>query len=484
MFDTKKIHQIISLLIRIPSEFDNVYIVPEAFPKEAVALFKRLKLPVRAVMDDTQAGKVYAGLSIISTAEAAEKFNERTILIVLSEKPVPFIQTTFDIKKQGGTWTVPALVIDSIEVIVIYESFMTKELRQLYIEDGFSELNKSASKLAEKFSRGLTAMLQPNIQNFKYKFWGRSINPKMTYDFDDTAIVFQGPIEYANNYTADTFKFYRATYPNVPIVVSTWKGEANADFRRECRENSVVLLENDPPEVAGPWNVNMQIKSSFCGVEYVRKKTSAKFVLKTRTDQRINRFDFLVYFKNLLETFPPKGDKLKRRIIFLNSNMTKSFLFYFSDYLSFSNTENISKLYDIPFHGDSGEITYAYRNLKRLMRLKHMLFYHPVDYNSVTAPSHKLDKFNKMIKRFCSAEDYVAKNFYRNCIASIDENKLLETSWKFIVDYILLVDDNNLLLDWNKYENIRYKTRFDFEEDSSAFARWLDMYRNFKIDWV
>ena len=483
MFDTKKIHQIISLLIRIPSEFDNVYIVPEAFPKEAAALFKRLKLPVRAVMDDTQAGKVYAGLSIISTAEAAEKFNERTILIVLTQKPVPFIQTTFDIKKQGGTWTVPALVIDSIEVIVIYESFMTKELRQLYIEDGFSELNKSVNKLAERFSRGLTAMLQPNIQNFKYKFWGRSINPKMTYDFDDTAIVFQGPIEYANNYTAETFKFYRATYPNVPIVVSTWKGEATNDFRRECRENSVVLLENEPPELRGPANINLQLKSSLQGVRYVQENTSAKFVLKTRTDQSMSYARFLVYFKNLLETFPPKGDKLRGRIIFLGSDIHRKWPFSPQDFLSFGHVEDISKLYDIPFHGKQGKMTYWSKHEKRRTQINDLMNKVVFDYNTVTEQNHNLFKLNRMMDRFYWPEMYIARSFYEKHIAPVDPTKLFETSWKFAVDYSILVDYNTIQLDWPKYEKDRYSLD-NYFGNGGAFARWLDMYRNFKIDWV
>ena len=293
----------------------------------------------------------------------------------------------------------------------------------------------------------------------------------------------QGPIVYENNYTAETFKLYRSIYPNAPIVVSTWKGEATNAFCKECQENSVVLLENEPPENRGPWNVNMQLESSFKGVRYVKENTPAKFVLKTRTDQRINYLNFLVYFKNLLETFPPKGDKLRERIIFLNSNMTKSFPFYFNDYLSFGHVEDIFKLYAVPLHGNCGEMTYAFKNTPRLMRLKNMLFAHPADYRLVTRPSHKLYMFNKMIRRFCSSEDYIVKNFYRKCIAPIDETKLLETSWKFIVDYTVLVDENTLFLDWAKYELMRYKVKFDFE-DASAFAYWLDMYRNFKIDWV
>ena len=64
-----------------------------------------------------------------------------------------------------------------------------------------------------------------------------------------------------------------------------------------------------------------------------------------------------------------------------------------------------------------------------------------------------------------------------------DVTKLFETSWKFAVDYLILVDFDTLQLDWPKYESMRYKTEFAYG-DQSTFVRWLDMYRNFKIDWV
>ena len=267
----------------------------------------------------------------------------------------------------------------------------------------------------------------------------------------------------------------------MPIIVSTWKGEATDTFRRDCRENAIVLLENELPKNPAPFNVNLQLESSFQGVKYVKENTSAKFVLKTRTDQRINYFEFLVYFKNLLETFPPKGNKLKARIIFLDSTMSKSWPFFFTDYLSFGHIEDIFKLYGISRHSDPGEMTYTAKNKRRLQYLKGIVLNfgrNPIDYNLVTASSHKLSKFNNMMSRICNAEVYIARTFYKEFIAPIDNSKLLETSWKFTVDYLILIDNAELIPDWFKYERNRYNIWI------SGFARWLDMYRNFKIDWV
>ena len=485
MFDVEKIKSMTAVLEEMPDKFDDVYVVPdEIFMKEATALFRRLKIPIRAIMDDAQPGKKFLEIPVISTADASKNFNERTALIILAKKPVPFIQTTFDFKVDGGTWTVPAFVIAPDEILAIYDRVMAEKLRQLYAEDGFTE--DDLNKFSERFARGLTTMLDPRHFNFKSTFWVRDHYFKSTHDFDDTAIVIQGPIAYDNNYTVETFKLYRSIYPNAPVIASTWKGEATNSFRHECKKNSIVLLENDPPKNPCYGNVAMQLTSSLQGVRYVKENTSAKFVLKTRTDQRINYFNFLVYFKNLLKTFPPKGDKLKQRIIFLGGFAARINPFSPQDFLSFGHVEDISKLYDIPFfYGEEDKLNYLEKHKKRCEAINHYLNspHCRFDYNTVTEPNHKLYKLNKMMSRIYWAEMYLTRTFYEKYIAPVDETKLYETSWKFTADYLILVDFDTIKLDWPKYERMRYNLKLGYG-DEFVFARWLDMYRNFKIDWV
>ena len=81
-------------------------------------------------------------------------------------------------------------------------------------------------------------------------------------------------------------------------------------------------------------------------MEYVQKNTSAKFVLKCRTDQRMFRPDFLIYFKNLLKKFSPYGDKLKARII-VPDYSHKWLPFYVGDLFAFGTTEDMRKLYSV-----------------------------------------------------------------------------------------------------------------------------------------
>ena len=484
MFDTVKIQKMTALLEKIPEQFDNVYVTHEGiFTAEVVALFRRLKIPIRAIMSDTMAEKELFGIPAIDTAEAT--FTERTALIIVTKKPVPIIQTTFNIKITGGVWTIPAFVMSIEEITPIYDRVMVEKLIQMYEADDIDEPKNSLYELAERFARGFVTRLQSPFQNFQFRAWESRQYFKPTYIFNDTAIVIQGPLVYDNNYTAETFKLYRSIYPNVPIVISTWRGEATNDFRRECLENSIVLLENDMPEERTYGNINLQIKSSFEGVKYIKENTSAKFVLKTRSDQRIDLFAFLVYFKNLLETFPPKGDKLNQRIILFGSETTKQFPFNFHDFLAFGHISDISRLYDIPLKDVNIKLRYKFRHIKRVEKISNLVVSNKssFDYNAVSEQSHKLFKLNRAMNRIYWPEVYLMRTFYEKYIAPVDVSKLFETSWKFTADYLILIDFETVHLDWSKYESMRYHQNFAYISQC-AFARWLDMYRNFKIDWV
>ena len=317
MFDMNKIQRMTAELQQFALKYDDIYIIPEkAFALDDLALFKRLNIKIRAKIFDGNADKELFGVPIFKMTEVYKKFNERTALIMLFEKPVPLIQTTIDVKVPWGKCSLPAFVISGDEVLAIYDRLLFLKYIDMYVEDGLESVRSDG--LPERFARGLTACADPRFVNFKYQLFDRRSYFKPTHTLDDTAIVIQGPIAYNNDYTVETFKLYRSIYPNAPIVVSTWKGEATSSFRRVCRENLIVLLENEMPEDRGFGNVNLQLESSLQGVKFIRQNTSAKFVLKTRTDQRINYFDFLVYFKNLLKTFPPKGDRLRERIILID----------------------------------------------------------------------------------------------------------------------------------------------------------------------
>ena len=484
MFDAAKIRNITAKLQKMSEVCDDIFLMPERIytPAEA-ALFRRLNIKLRAIIDDESKQKDFCGLPILKTQEAVKKFTESTGIIVLLEKPLKLVESSLDFKVAGGTWTISSIIMSVEETKFIYDRLTLLQVEKQYKEDGLLKTENTLLNLAENFARAFTTSSDSRYQNVKINLYDSRPYYKPTYDFDDTAIVFQGPIEYDDNYTAETFKLYRSIYPNIPIVVSTWKDEATDTFRRECKENSIVLLENDMPEERAYGNINLQLKSSFEGVKYIKENTSAKFVLKTRTDQRMYYFDFLVYFKNLLDSFPPKGDKLNQRIILFGSETVKKYPFNFHDFLAFGHINDISRLYGIPLHGKTGKLDYKKNHVKRVDKIGNLTYKNYFDYNTVTEQSHKLFKLNRAMNRIYWPEVYLMRTFYEKYIAPVDASKLFETSWKFTVDYLILIDFESVHLDWSKYESMRYNPKFAFGSQC-VFSRWLDMYQNFKIDWV
>ena len=122
------------------------------------------------------------------------------------------------------------------------------------------------------------------------------------------------------------------------------------------------------------------------------------------------------------------------------------------------------------------------RHSRRFSKVQELLTNNlcPADYNFANKQNRKLHNLNKMFRRLAIPELYISRTFYNKYIAPIDDDKFLETSWKFTRDYTILVDYNVVLLDWCKYESRRYDLMDGYVGGQLAFTRWLDMYRNFK----
>ena len=76
------------------------------------------------------------------------------------------------------------------------------------------------------------------------------------------AIVMQGQVIYKDNFTLETLKLYRHIYPEIKIILSTWKTD-NSSFLKALDEMNIILVQNEPPLFAGLSNVNLQIIVSY-----------------------------------------------------------------------------------------------------------------------------------------------------------------------------------------------------------------------------
>jgi len=80
------------------------------------------------------------------------------------------------------------------------------------------------------------------------------------------AIVIQGPIITANEFTFETIKLYKQHFPNAIIILSTWRDEQQIALTMIDSLGILVLL-NEKPNFTGVSNINMQVVSSRAGVK-------------------------------------------------------------------------------------------------------------------------------------------------------------------------------------------------------------------------
>jgi hypothetical protein len=97
-------------------------------------------------------------------------------------------------------------------------------------------------------------------------------------------IVIQGPADYYKELTD-----YYSQFDNV--VWATWNDESKVRLDYiQSKGIEVLLLEK--PLVSGYMNVNMQVKSSFAGVDYLKNKVDE--ILKVRSDTLVTNLDKLL----------------------------------------------------------------------------------------------------------------------------------------------------------------------------------------------
>ena len=472
MVDVKKITRIIEGILHFAKVHD-IYLVFEVQPPQRLfALLKTLNAKVKGILDPPKDKKFpYPAVSF----DKAE-FNDKIGIIYISAKALNRPDDFLKFTREEKVYSIHCFVLSADEIEAIYDMMMVIRVIQQCKKDGFTP---GIYDFGLIFGCGVSMFLNPKSQGFAVQAWNRDTYKLPKYDIDDTAIVIQGPLTYADDYTITTVQLYREWYPNVTIIISTWKKEATKSFRDECKKNSVVLLENDTPSVSGYGHVNYQIESSHQGVEYVKNNLNVKYVLKTRTDQRFNRIDFLIYFKNLLRLFPPNTHRISKRIIALSSLRWTPF--YVRDYMYFGTVEDISKLFSIP-HQTQECGDYFLRKQATFYKTQYHLINKALllDLHKAKTPL-KLRNFNIMMDKLYPAEVFISKSFYNLYIEPIEPARLLQTYWKYLRDCLIIVDYDSLLMHWEKYSYRRYFAE-NFYYHEIDHARWLDIYFNYRDD--
>ncbi len=273
---------------------------------------------------------------------------------------------------------------------------------------------------------------------------------KVNDDYSEFAIVMQGPINKLNNFTLETLKLYRRYFPNALIILSTWEDE-DAQTINLARNFGIEVLLNKKPDIPGFFNVNMQLITAMAGLR-LAEKMNKKYVMKTRTDQRVYNEKSLIFMSNLLKDFPLEvsGFRQRGRLIGIGAYNydTKPKPYHFFDNLIFGYTEDVMSYFGADFISDNPEIEF----------LKDRYPDCPF-----TAEISLFTEFLKKIgyKIGYTPEDYL-KSLARHCIL-VDARSL---GWYWL-KYRRFIEYQNLGL------NYRNKSHFSFVE-------WLNLYNHYK----
>lgn len=272
------------------------------------------------------------------------------------------------------------------------------------------------------------------------------------------AIVMQGPLMTADDFTLETAKFYKRCYPQASVIVSTWD-DSDTDTINRLRECGVIVVLSKLPDHCGNLNINYQAVNTLAGVKKA-KEEGIEFVCKTRTDQRIYHPDAMQYLCDLVKTFPVNNEDFiqeqRGRIVALCMPYGDMFYPYcLADFLYFGYTEDIEKLFSIePDQRPKGK--------------------------------HGKGKTRKQIAEKMMAPEI---QFLRDFIERMGGNNecTVKAYWQFVKNHMITINRDEIGMYWPKYEG-RYSENtqngsYYLVEEKDAFhcynfdfVRWLSLY--------
>ena len=261
---------------------------------------------------------------------------------------------------------------------------------------------------------------------------------------DSIAIILQGPIMSAFDYTVTTISRYREWYPSSPILFSTWQDESTKIIGEIRSLGCEVIISDRANFSPGPYNQNLQMATSRAAL-LAAKAHGARFVVKSRSDQRINNRFAIPALAQLRGAFPFNGRGLQEDRLVVPSLNTFAFRPYgVTDMLMFGNIDDMLLYWDGRL--DDRESTYPESNsLRDFARMR------------VAEVS------------FCS-------NFLEKMGLTLDFS--LEQYWGVLAERFLVVDQSFLDLHWPKYSQVEnrwglWTAKPKFREVS--FSMWMLM---------
>lgn len=268
---------------------------------------------------------------------------------------------------------------------------------------------------------------------FTNNFFTFNIRPKLEKDYyidfnvcnhSKLCVIIQGDIADVN-FLIETIKLYKKKiFPGALIIVSTWSDESTIALEKIKKSNlNIKLLISDKPDNHGFQNINLQILSTKNAILWAQKN-KIKYLIKTRTDQRIYETNTYKFFLTLLRLFPSKSKKQKNRLIAISLNSFKTRLYSISDMLMFGSIEDMIKYWTPPLDNEK-YINYNKINSK--------LKYSKIKIPEVYLMLKYLERINYSLKW------------------------TIQDSLKVYKKFFCIIDQTSIDLYWNKYNTIENK---------------------------
>ena len=188
----------------------------------------------------------------------------------------------------------------------------------------------------------LTYWIRPRNE----KFINPNVIPKKSYK--EYGIVVQGNLRLEDNFTFETLKYYRRMYPEAHIVLSCWNTDDKKTIEKVKELNVEVVISEFPKQLYGYGPNNLQLQTTSAGISCL-DKYGCKYILKTRSDQRIYEPDALSYLMKMLNTFPIRLNcGANGRLISCSLSTFVNRLYNISDMMIFGYSSDVKRYFSCP----------------------------------------------------------------------------------------------------------------------------------------
>jgi hypothetical protein len=259
------------------------------------------------------------------------------------------------------------------------------------------------------------------------------------------AIVLQGPLRLADDFTLQTVRHYRSSMPGSQVIVSTWKGE-DANTLKAIEQAGGIVVLSDQPEYAGSGNVNRQIVTTRAGIE-LAQELRFPYVMKSRTDTRINNYHVLDYLVGLTCSFPMRRKVAQHgRLVVLDYATRLLIPNHPSDILMFGHTSDMLAYWQTPL--------------------------------SLAPPRNPQPANVDELWDERTPEVYLCESYLRRIKYPVTRN--VTAWWKTLAELFVVVDRASIDHFWPKYGyTSEHRTHIDAADRVLAlcgFAEWVNLY--------